>query len=104
MLLMLVKTMILIICLICCLDAVRQVMIVHVFSPSHCPSLPLTDQGATTVLGYHTANGGMTPTASDQQYNPVRDNNTDDRCPIDATVSYSLIYMCMYKILLICIL
>ena len=73
-------------------------------SPSHCLPLCLTDQGATTVLGYHTANGGMTPTASVQQYNPVRDNNTNDRCPIDATVSYSLTYVCMHKILLICIL
>ena len=73
-------------------------------SPSHCLPLRLTDQGATTVLGYHTISGGMTPTVSDQQYNPVRDNNTNDRCPIDATVSYSLTYMCMYKILLICIL
>ena len=45
-----------------------------------------TDQGATTVLGYHTANGGMTPTASDQQYNPVRDNNNNERCPTQATV------------------
>ena len=35
----------------------------------------------------------MTPTATDQQYNPVRDNNTDDRCPINATVSCSLAYM-----------
>ena len=35
----------------------------------------------------------MTPTATDQQYNPVRDNNTDDRCPINTTVSCSLAYM-----------
>ena len=30
----------------------------------------------------------MTPTASDQQYNPVRDNNTNERCPTQATVSH----------------
>ena len=52
------------------------------------PFLPLTDQGATTVLGYHTANGGMTPTASNRQFNPVRDNNNIivDTCPTQATV------------------
>ena len=30
----------------------------------------------------------MTPNATDQQYNPVRDNNNNERCPTQATVSY----------------
>ena len=47
------------------------------------------DQGTTTVLGYHTFNGGMTPTSTPQQYNPVIDMNNGDRCPIQATVSYN---------------
>ena len=28
----------------------------------------------------------MTPIVSDLQYNPVNDNNTDGRCPIEVTV------------------
>ena len=50
---------------------------------------PSPDQGATTVLGYHTASGGMTPTISGQQYNPVVDNN--DLCPVQTTVSHKII-------------
>ena len=30
----------------------------------------------------------MTPTASNRQFNPVRDNNTNERCPTQATVSH----------------
>ena len=35
-------------------------------------------------LGYHTMNGGMTPTISDELYNPVTDFDEDDdieECP-----------------------
>ena len=60
----------------------------HFYLSPFFPFLPLTDQGAITALGYHTANGGMTPTASNRQFNPVRDNNTNERCPTQATVSH----------------
>ena len=50
---------------------------------------PSPDQGINTVLGYHTANGGMTPTISAKQYNPVVDNN--DICPVQTTVSHKII-------------
>ena len=36
-----------------------------------------------TALAFH---GSMIPTISEQQYNPVRDNNTDGRCPVEVTV------------------
>ncbi|XP_019851666.1 PREDICTED: uncharacterized protein LOC100636115 isoform X3 [Amphimedon queenslandica] len=52
------------------------------------------DQGVTTVLGYHSANGGMTPAISEQQYNPVVDNNANNRCPDQATAvgSHNLLF------------
>ena len=49
--------------------------------------LYLLAQTSGNNLGYHTANGGMTPSASAQMFNPVRDNNTEGACPISATVS-----------------
>ncbi|XP_019851674.1 PREDICTED: uncharacterized protein LOC100636115 isoform X10 [Amphimedon queenslandica] len=52
------------------------------------------DQGVTTVLGYHTENGGMTPAISEQQFNPVVDNNANERCPSQATAvgSHNLLF------------
>ena len=83
-LLILVRTIIWTVPIIYCLVEELQVLyqfsafiLIHYLSP---------DQGATTVLGYHTMNGGMTPSISAEQYNPVRDRNTGG-CPPAPPVS-----------------
>ena len=57
-------------------------------------SSPSPGQGTTQILGYHTADGGMTPTVSQQQYNPTVDNNNNTIiCPAQTTVSHRIIFI-----------
>lgn len=59
------------------------------------PSLSLyIDQGSATNLGYHTINGGMTPTVSMEQVNPVRDMGGCPPSPVSNVNMYTIYIMC----------